>query len=160
MFEQSWTGVSQNIDRSITAPLSVEKPHLNYQYSPEYDIPTKKIKKQINVLRFPLEKIDACVSVTELCGEFTHHIDEDLLDIIEVPIDEVLTKQGGLFFELAQKAGMEKESAEQLRTTVLESIESEISKAGLQLTDDAKQLFLDTLLVVMKKTDEYIRENQ
>lgn len=158
MFEQSWTGVLQNTDTTRATPTFIGETFPRCLDSPEHDN-YPKIKKHINV-PFTAEVIDTCVSVTETCGQLTVPINEDLLDIIEVSIDEIMARQGRLFFDLAQKVEMEKENAEQLRTDILDSIESEISKNGLQLTDEAKQIFLDTLLVVMKKTDEYLKENQ
>ena len=71
--QQSWTGVSQNLDTTGTVSMSIGETYPVYPDSPEYKV-YPKIKRPIS---FPFIKneFDACVSVTEPCGQLTNPVD-------------------------------------------------------------------------------------
>jgi hypothetical protein len=73
MFEQSWTGVYQNIDTTGTVSTSIGETDSVYPDSSEYEI-YPKIKRPIS-FPFITKEFDACVSLTEPCGQLTVPVD-------------------------------------------------------------------------------------
>lgn len=85
MFEQSWTGVFQNTDITRSPSPFIGKTFLGgSDYAEQDNYP--KIKKHINI-PFTGEMIDGCVSVTEMCGQFT--VPVDLVQVLNENISTV-----------------------------------------------------------------------
>lgn len=76
--------------------------------------------------------------------------------IINIPISETNNIRRNFLYDMSKKSGRKR--AEQFKIDMIKYIENESSNAGIVLTEDAKETFLDLLLSVMVKTDKYIKE--
>jgi len=85
MFEQSWTGVFQNTDITQSPSPFIGETFLgDSDYAEQDNYP--KIKKHVKI-RFTAEMIDACISVTEMCGQFT--VPVDLVHVLNEKVSTV-----------------------------------------------------------------------
>jgi predicted amidohydrolase len=84
---------------------------------------------------------------------------EDKIEVYEITSEDILKfTPGELISKLAERTKISVDTAEKVVQDCLEWIDAKIKTSGLNLTEDAKHALLATVVLAMKKTDEFLKD--